>query len=217
MKDYACYMNRQRLSETGLARLIKLESEGPKKAQRRETRVPQWVGYCGMAASLVLAVGVLALAVLRGGRGVGTNPVATTGPSPVTTDELFFNEMEDRPIPFTDEAIAGDMELTLMEMTDVAAMFGCFLEDYGEVLEDLGWSEFDMEYYRVNGNTDPETGKNVLSILHDMCKQEKKTVIVVTHNAALKDMADKVIYIKNGVISHTEVNACPMPIAEIEW
>ena len=50
-----------------------------------------------------------------------------------------------------------------------------------------------------------------------MCKQEKKTVIVVTHNAALKDMADKVIYIKNGIISSVEKNDNPKPIAEIEW
>ena len=67
------------------------------------------------------------------------------------------------------------------------------------------------------GSLDYETGKTVLSLLHDMSKKEKKTVIVVTHNAALKDMADKIIYIKNGVISNVELNGNPKPIAEIEW
>lgn len=67
------------------------------------------------------------------------------------------------------------------------------------------------------GALDYETGKTVLSLLHDMSKKEKKTVIVVTHNAALKDMADKIIYIKNGVISNVELNGNPKPIAEIEW
>ena len=50
-----------------------------------------------------------------------------------------------------------------------------------------------------------------------MCKSEHKTVIIVTHNAALKDMADKVIYIKNGKAERSEVNANPKPISEIEW
>jgi len=67
------------------------------------------------------------------------------------------------------------------------------------------------------GALDYETGKNILRILQQMCKQEKKTVIVVTHNAALKEMADKVIHIKNGLISNIEINTNPKDIEEIEW
>ena len=67
------------------------------------------------------------------------------------------------------------------------------------------------------GALDYETGKNILRILHKMCKEENKTVIVVTHNASLKEMADRVIHIKNGLIVKTEINANPKDIEEIEW
>lgn len=67
------------------------------------------------------------------------------------------------------------------------------------------------------GALDYKTGKMILKILTDICKVEKKTVIVVTHNAALKDIADRVIHIKNGAVVKTEINAEPKSIEEIEW
>lgn len=67
------------------------------------------------------------------------------------------------------------------------------------------------------GALDYTTGKNILRLLHDVCKQNNKLVIVVTHNQALKDMADKVITIKNGRIERVYQNEQPKPIEEIEW
>ena len=67
------------------------------------------------------------------------------------------------------------------------------------------------------GALDYKTGKNILQLLWDVGRQHKKLVIVVTHNQALKDMADKVIYIKNGMIEKFVVNENPRPISEIEW
>lgn len=67
------------------------------------------------------------------------------------------------------------------------------------------------------GALDYITGKNILKLLHDMSRSERKTVIIVTHNAALKDMADKVIYIKNGAVESLENNSNPKNIEEIEW
>ena len=67
------------------------------------------------------------------------------------------------------------------------------------------------------GALDYVTGKIILKLLHDVSKQQKKPVIIVTHNAALKDMADKVIHIKSGRIEWIEVNKNPTPIEEIEW
>ncbi len=67
------------------------------------------------------------------------------------------------------------------------------------------------------GALDYKTGKNILRLLHDVCKKNGKLVIVVTHNQALKDMADKVIHIKNGRIENIVVNEQPKPIEEIEW
>lgn len=67
------------------------------------------------------------------------------------------------------------------------------------------------------GALDYNTGKKILKLLHDVSKERKRLVIVVTHNSALKDMADKVIYIKSGMIERIEANANPLPIEEIEW
>ena len=67
------------------------------------------------------------------------------------------------------------------------------------------------------GALDYMTGKKILKLLHDVCKQRDKLVIIVTHNSALKDMADKVIYIKSGRIEQVAVNDSPKPIEEIEW
>ncbi|MBQ3494532.1 MAG: ABC transporter ATP-binding protein [Clostridia bacterium] len=67
------------------------------------------------------------------------------------------------------------------------------------------------------GALDYVTGKNILALLYDISKKNNKLVVVVTHNQALKDMADKVIYIKNGKVEKIEVNKNPKPIEEIEW
>lgn len=67
------------------------------------------------------------------------------------------------------------------------------------------------------GALDYETGKKILGLLYDICKKEKKVVIVVTHNTAIKEMADKVIYIKNGKIMAEEENKNPKNIKDIEW
>ena len=57
------------------------------------------------------------------------------------------------------------------------------------------------------GALDYKTGKEILRLLHDMSKKEGKTVILVTHNSALKDMGDKVIKVKNGKIE-SEIKIC---------
>ncbi len=67
------------------------------------------------------------------------------------------------------------------------------------------------------GALDYNTGKKILKLLYDVSKKQKRLVVVVTHNSALKDMADKVIYIKSGRIEKVETNENPVPIEEIEW
>lgn len=56
-----------------------------------------------------------------------------------------------------------------------------------------------------------------MKLLQDLSRERKKLIIVVTHNAALKDMADKVIRIKSGRIESIETNDNPKSIEEIEW
>ena len=67
------------------------------------------------------------------------------------------------------------------------------------------------------GALDYETGKRILKLLYDVSKKRNRLVIIVTHNSALKDMADKVIHIRSGEIENVEVNEHPKPISEIEW
>ena len=67
------------------------------------------------------------------------------------------------------------------------------------------------------GALDYETGKKILKLLRDMCHDQGKTIIIVTHNSAIKDMADEVVNIKNGSVSHIDYNEHPVDIEEIEW
>ena len=67
------------------------------------------------------------------------------------------------------------------------------------------------------GALDYVTGKSILKLLQDTCRQTGKTVIVITHNTALTAMADRVIQVKSGKIVSNEVNPDPMPVELIEW
>ena len=67
------------------------------------------------------------------------------------------------------------------------------------------------------GALDYETGKAILKLLHDVCRNNKKTVIVITHNQAITQMADRVIHIKNGKVSSEEINEHPADVSVIEW
>ncbi len=67
------------------------------------------------------------------------------------------------------------------------------------------------------GALDYETGKAILKLLQDMSTQNGMTVVIVTHNSALCDMADRVVRVKSGKISSVECNDSPMPVEQIEW
>ena len=134
--------------------------------------------------------------------------------------------------------------LTALENVEIAVEICKNARDPREVLDEVGLSErlnnfpaqlSGGEQQRVSiaralaknpklllcdeptGALDYVTGKVILKLLHDVSKQQHKPVIIVTHNAALKDMADKVIHIKSGMIEAIEENTHPMPIEYIEW
>ena len=67
------------------------------------------------------------------------------------------------------------------------------------------------------GALDYKTGKNILKILKEYCKNEKKTVIVITHNSSIAQTADKVIEIYDAKVKNVFVNQIPKNIDEIEW
>ena len=67
------------------------------------------------------------------------------------------------------------------------------------------------------GALDYNTGKAILKLLQNMCRERGMTVIVITHNQAIAPMADRLIHIKNGQVSQMEMNEHPVSIDEIEW
>lgn len=67
------------------------------------------------------------------------------------------------------------------------------------------------------GALDYETGKAILKLLQDVCRESGKTVIVITHNQAITQMADRVIRVKNGKVWSEEVQENPADVSVIEW
>lgn len=67
------------------------------------------------------------------------------------------------------------------------------------------------------GALDYKTGKQILKLLHDTCRKTGTTVIVITHNAAIAPMADKIIHLKDAKVQIVEKNANPKAIEDIEW
>ena len=67
------------------------------------------------------------------------------------------------------------------------------------------------------GALDYVTGKQILQLLQDMSRKDNMTVLIITHNAAIAPMADRLIRFKSGQVTDMSLNAHPTPIAEIEW
>lgn len=67
------------------------------------------------------------------------------------------------------------------------------------------------------GALDFQTGKQVLQLLQDASRRDNKTVLIITHNAAIAAMADRVIHINDARVREVINNPAPKPIAEIEW
>ncbi len=67
------------------------------------------------------------------------------------------------------------------------------------------------------GALDYQTGKQILKLLQDTCRQRGVSVIVITHNLALTAMGDKVIKVRSGRIESVEINEHPLPVERIEY
>ena len=67
------------------------------------------------------------------------------------------------------------------------------------------------------GALDYNTGKNILKLLQDTCREDGMTVIVITHNLAIAPMADRVIRLKNSKIESVTLNPTPQDVNTIEW
>ena len=67
------------------------------------------------------------------------------------------------------------------------------------------------------GALDYQTGKDILQLLQDTCRQKGVTVVVITHNMAITPMADRVVKIKSGKVESITDNPEPASISDIEW
>ena len=67
------------------------------------------------------------------------------------------------------------------------------------------------------GALDFETGKVVLRLLQESCRQDGMTVVIITHNRALMPMADRVIELRGGKVASVKLQPNPVPVAEINW
>ena len=96
--------------------------------------------------------------------------------------------------------------LTALENVELALQICKNPMNAQEVMEDVGLGE------RLDN-----TGKAILKLLQDTCREKGMTVILITHNSAIAPMADRVIKIKNGMVSEMTVNEHPVPVETIEW
>ena len=67
------------------------------------------------------------------------------------------------------------------------------------------------------GALDDNTGKQVLKVLSDLGRVKGKTVVIITHNTAITQMADRVVRVKNGTVVSMQTNEHPKPVEEIDW
>ncbi len=67
------------------------------------------------------------------------------------------------------------------------------------------------------GALDYNTGKAILKLLQDCARKNGMTVVIITHNSAITEMADRVIKIKSGTVASVRKNESPKAVEEIEW
>lgn len=67
------------------------------------------------------------------------------------------------------------------------------------------------------GALDYKTGKQILKLLEDVCRKENMTVVIITHNSVIADMADKIIKFNSGKVQDIIKNKHPKSIDELEW
>ena len=67
------------------------------------------------------------------------------------------------------------------------------------------------------GALDYKTGKAILKLLQDTCRTTGKTVVLITHNSAFADIADRVIHVREGRVASCYINPHPGNAADLEW
>ncbi len=134
--------------------------------------------------------------------------------------------------------------MTALENVEIAARLSRAPLDSAQVLADVGLAERAQnfpaqlsggEQQRVaiaralaknpklllcdepTGALDYVTGKQILQLLQDTARRSGMTVVIITHNSALTDMANRVVTLRSGRVASIRTNPAPRPVSEIEW
>ncbi len=67
------------------------------------------------------------------------------------------------------------------------------------------------------GALDLPTGIQVLKLLRDFCTEYRKTVVIITHNENISYMADRIVYLKDGMVEWVKENKEPLPAEKVTW
>ena len=159
-------------------------------------------------------------------------------------DRRQLTEYRRRDVGFVFQFYNLIQNLTALENVEIAAQLCPHPLDAAEVLREVGLGErmknfpaqlSGGEQQRVaiaralaknpklllcdepTGALDYVTGKQILKLLQDTCRQKGVTVVVITHNSAITPMADRVIHIKNGTVESMQCNEHPTSVELIEW
>ena len=159
-------------------------------------------------------------------------------------DERRLTEYRRHDVGFVFQFYNLILNLTALENVELAARLGRDALPAAQVLDQVGLHEREEnfpaqlsggEQQRVaiaralaknpklllcdepTGALDYETGKHILKLLQDCCREKGMTVVIITHNKALCAMADRVVRVKSGTIVSAEKQSVVTPVEELEW